>query len=392
LPKRPNFPIFLNVITVKSLYMRLLYLANKRIPTEKAYGLQIVAMCEAFSKLGNVVELVAPTRRSNQGDDVLSYYGASGFAFTRIWSLDFYWPGALDRLAFWLKQWFSAFRLAWYSFRMRPDIVYTREEETAVLSTLLGGNTALELHSYSSGRRILYWLLKVLGVSLICITKGLADRMVHVGFQRDNMLVAPDGFDPKLFETPILKDEARRRTHLPADAPIVLYAGHFYPWKGADVLAQAALKIDGIVVFVGGTDADITRFKSKYGDIPNIMLVGHRPHSEIPIWLRAADVLVLPNRANADISRLYTSPLKMFEYMASGTPIVASDLPSIREVLSESNSVLCMADDAEILAGAVNRIFSEPRNFDEIIRRAVDDARSYTWLARACRVIEFMDQ
>jgi len=370
--------------------MKLLYIANKRLPTEKAYGLQIVAMCKAFARTGAEVKLVAPSRRGPQGDDVLSYYDASGFTFSRVRTPEFYPGGIFERPAFWVRQLLSAKLLAWHVWRSDAHIVYTRDEGVAIL-VALGKRVVLEMHSYSAHRRPLYLLLRLFGVRLVCITQGLADRFSAAGFPSDRILVAPDGVDLAPYEEALPRSEARRRVHLSADMPIALYAGHLYDWKGAHVLAEATPKIDGIVVFVGGTDADVASFKSKYGHIPNIMLVGHRPHGEISDWLRAADVLVLPNTGEREISRLYTSPLKMFEYMASGVPIVASDLPSIREVLNDGAAVLMPPGDSDALADAVNGIFKNPASAKERAKKARQEVSRYTWLARARHIVEFIE-
>lgn len=370
--------------------MRLLYLANKRLPTEKAYGLQIVAMCEAFFGASFEVELVAPTRQSREGGDVLGYYNVSGFVFTRVWSPDFYWSGAMDKFAFWIKQTLSGMRLVLYSIGSKADVIYSREEEVAIFSAVFSRKVVFEMHSFSSGRRWLYRLLRVLGVNLVCITHALAERMMDLGFSEDNILVAPDGVDLKRFEGLPSKTEARKRVHLPDDIPVVLYAGHLYTWKGADVLAEAAPQINGVVVFVGGTDAGVARFKMRYGTTSNIMFVGHRPHSEIPMWLRAADVLVLPNRGKQDISRLYTSPLKMFEYMASGTPIVATDLPSIREILNESNVVFAEPGESDSLAQAVHTVLNDETS-QERAMRARQDVERYSWWARVRSIIDYIN-
>lgn len=119
-------------------------------------------------------------------------------------------------------------------------------------------------------------------------------------------------------------------------------------------------------------------------------MVGHRPHQEIPYWLKAADVLVLPNSAKEKISRFYTSPLKLFEYMASGTPIVASDLPSIREVLNEKNAVLVKPDSPEFLTAGIMKVLENPYLSDKISKQAFQDVQNYTWEKRAEKILRFI--
>jgi glycosyltransferase involved in cell wall biosynthesis len=371
--------------------MKLVYLANQRMPTEKAYGIQIIEMCGAFSRAGAEVTLIVPARRSHLTDDISTYYQVSGaFQIVRVSAPDFFLPQPLAGAAFWLKQCISGGILAWRAFRYHADVVYCREEGTALCSALLGRRVGLEIHNYSSSRRWIYRLLRALNVRLVCITRTLAQRMLAEGFSAAHVMVAPDGVDAKRFMISLPQREARRHVHLPEGMPIAMYVGHFYPWKGVDVLVEAARSMDGLVVLVGGTEPDIARFRVRYAGISNVMLVGHRPHAEIPRWLRAADILILPNRGEEDISRFYTSPLKLFEYMSSGTPIIASDLPSIREVLHEETAVFVPPGDPLALAGAVGDMFRNLPAANVRAQRALQEVQAYTWFSRAQHILDFI--
>jgi len=371
--------------------MKLIYLLNQRFPTEKAYGIQTIQMCAAFASQSVDVELFVPTRRSNEGSDPFTYYGMPhSFGFTSIPSPDWHLPGILERSSFWLKSVFSAVRLVVAGQKHRADIFYTRDEIVALLAVFFGKRVCLELHSFSRMRLPMYWVLRGLGVRLVCITQILGEQMRRVGFSRRSILIAPDGFDDAAFHDLPERSEARRRVHLPEGVPVALYAGHLYPWKGVDMLAKAAPHIDGIVVFVGGTESDIERMKEKYRTTANIVFIGHRSHREIPLWLRAADVVVIPNLQGQAISRLYTSPLKMFEYMASGTPIVASDLPSIREVLNDGNALLVRPGDPAALAAGIIESFNTGGLSRVRGQRAQHDAYNYTWNKRSKAIIDFI--
>jgi len=106
--------------------------------------------------------------------------------------------------------------------------------------------------------------------------------------------------------------------------------------------------------------------------------------------LFAADALVLPNSAKAKISSHYTSPLKLFEYMASRRPIVASDLPSLREVLRDGeNAVLVKPDNPRALAEGIERALSDAELAARIGRQAREDVEQYTWEKRAVNITTF---
>jgi glycosyltransferase involved in cell wall biosynthesis len=132
------------------------------------------------------------------------------------------------------------------------------------------------------------------------------------------------------------------------------------------------------------------RLKNQASGIGNVVLVGQRPWREIPLWLKAARVLVLPNTGREEISRHYTSPLKLFEYMASGTPIVASDIPSIREIMNDTMGFFAVADDAESFARAIERALGDPEEAARRAEQARADVRKYTWARRAEEILARM--
>jgi len=121
------------------------------------------------------------------------------------------------------------------------------------------------------------------------------------------------------------------------------------------------------------------------------LLITQKPNKEIPFYLKAADVLVLPNKKGEDISEKYTSPLKMFEYMASKRPIVASDLPSIREILNDHNSIIMEPNDPQKLAEGIKEALNQDLS-QKISQQAFSDVQSYTWEKRTKKILEFISK
>jgi len=239
-----------------------------------------------------------------------------------------------------------------------------------------------------------FWYEYVLRNSdkIIALTSYLKKELAGMNVSEDAIFVSPDGVDLEKFDIKTKREEARERLNLPADKNLIVYTGLLYDWKGAQTLAEASnfLSENDLVIFVGGKKHHVENFKEKNRDLKNILTVGARPHDEIPLWLKAADVLVLPNTAKEDISKYYTSPMKLFEYMASGTPIVASDLPSIREVLNENNAVLVEPDNPEKLADGIKRVLQDCGFADTISKQAREDVQNHTWQKRAKEILRFM--
>jgi glycosyltransferase involved in cell wall biosynthesis len=220
----------------------------------------------------------------------------------------------------------------------------------------------------------------------VTITRTLAEEMAARYGPRDRVFVVPDAADERpLGQAP--------RLSAPADAAFTVgYAGHLYPWKGVDVLIQAlALEPRARGLIVGGHPAERDRARvealaRELGIAARVEFSGLVPPGDVARHLARASVLVVPNTASA-MSDRYTSPLKLFEYLMMGRPIVASDLPALREVLThEETALLVPAGDPTALAGAVTRLMDDPALAASLAARARALAPAFTWSARAARL------
>jgi glycosyltransferase involved in cell wall biosynthesis len=150
-------------------------------------------------------------------------------------------------------------------------------------------------------------------------------------------------------------------------------------------------------LIVGGHSAepDLARTKSvadRLGIAARVTFTGLVEPARVAELLMQADVLALPNPASA-ISTRYTSPLKLFEYMATGRPIVSSDLPSIREVLRDGvNALLVPPGDPVALAAAIERLFNDHILATRLGRAALDEVPNYSWDRRAERLDALMSE
>ncbi len=390
---------------------RLLYIANARLPTEKAHGLQIMKMCQAFARCGAEVELVVPfrvqTARMRPVRDLWRYYGIrERFGLARLPSLDVlffgrYLPGRLFYLPFYAQALTFSACAVLYNLWRRSQVLYSRDWQFFLLwlpwRWLKRRALILEEHKFPGHSG---WGARLhLAVSrrvdrLVVITRGLKELYVAAGIPAEQVLVAPDGVDLAQFDPPIERTEARRRLGLPVEDKVVCYTGHLFEWKGVYVLVDAALHLpDALFLIVGGMAEDRERLWTYVAEraIENVRLVAHVPPIEVPAYLFAADVLALPNSAREAISREYTSPLKMFEYMASGTPIVATDLPSVQEMLRHGeNAVLVAPDDPAALAKGIRLVLETLGLGQRLAAQAHHDVAAWTWEQRAANILAFV--
>ena len=378
--------------------MRITYISNSRLPTEKAYGVSIVKTCEALADMGAQLTVYAPRIKNASGEDIFSYYGIrKNFSVRYIPTLDAVTWGV--RYGFLLNQ--VSFALAVFFLHRgdkRADVVITRDEISGWLLGLKGYRVLYDMHGFPE-RHLWLWKIALKKMSGIFATNQWKITQCHTlfGIPLSKMVVARNGFDPDEFAADTSMGTVRKELSLPVGKQIVLYTGHLYDWKGVHVLAEVARVMPSTYfVFVGGTPYHQRAFKERHRDIANILLVGHRRHKDIPLFLRAADVLVLPNSAHAGdnprstYSRNDTSPIKLFEYMASGRPIVASSLPSIREILNEQNAFLVQPDNPEDLKRGIEKALGDTATARQRAARAREDVRVYTWEKRASSMLRFI--
>ncbi len=385
--------------------MKLFYIANARLPTEKAHGFQIMKMCEAFARAGEDVELVIPRRvntpQMQRVRDVWAHYGIeTPFTITRIPCLDWQFLVGVS-LDLWWRLIEFTFGLSVLRFlihqrtRNQSCVVYTRDERATPwllrFRQFLNLRVFFEAHNTHGS----WYAQRFLGVDgLIAITEHLQREFIDAGLAPDRCLVAPDGVDLSKYARLPDRMEARRRLGLPCSGPIVCYTGHLLRWKGVYTLVESATQLpEAQFLIVGGMPEDIKalrRFAASQ-HTTNVQLVGHVAPTEVPLYQAAADVLVLPNSARETISAHYTSPLKLFEYMAAGRPIVASDLPSIREVLTDRvTAMLVKPDDPLALASKLTALLGNSALQRQLAAQAQSTVERYGWRKRAAAIVEFL--
>jgi glycosyltransferase involved in cell wall biosynthesis len=145
-------------------------------------------------------------------------------------------------------------------------------------------------------------------------------------------------------------------------------------------------------VWVGGRADDISNWKQR-AESAHVTFTGFVPNRDLPLYQAAADILLMPyarsimgSSGTADSARV-ASPMKMFEYMASGRAILSADLPVIREVLNEQNAILCEPEDLEAWKSSLASLLNNESQRIALGRQARQDVQGYTWLARAQRIL-----
>lgn len=369
--------------------MKIFYLSFTRFPSEKAHALYIAKTCEAFNSVEGVEAIaVVPKRFGCARLSAKDFYTLkSHIEIKKLVCLDLFPFHFFKGVAFYVGMLtFSVSCLIFGVFSIsQKDIVVTNDALIAMMMTWIRKKVSYELHDYPTQNISLY--RRVFQTANYIQTNNFQKKLRLVeDFQVDvnKVIVAHNGVAIEDFNTETSRQDARRKLGIELDKKIVAYTGHLFDWKGADILAEAMkMENDIITLFIGGNDEDVAKMKSTYQPFPNLRFLGFKPHKDMPLYQKAADVLVLPNSGKKDISRFHTSPMKVFEYMASGTPIVASNLPSIQEVLKPEHAVFFDPDNHTDLREKIIQTFTNYLTSTDMAKRAQEEVGKYDWIRRA---------
>ncbi len=379
--------------------MNIAYYTNVRLPSERAHGHQIASVCHALTVLGHTVHLYSPYRRQLIDQHFCSYYSVStkihhillgSFDFINRWWL----PGPLG---LWMMN-VVLRRCIPSTLSSSYDLLYTRSP--ALLPPLLKSRipVILELHQLPRFRKQSFVKQCHSCARVVCLTRAMAEELRSWGVSSEKIVVEGDGVDCSLFEQ--IDDGVRSSfsSRLPSDLPLLMYTGQLTSMglsKGVDVFLEAcvALQEKGIpfhAVIAGGPVSSQHALESRFADaLPSsLTFLGHVPHASIPALLSLASVLVYPAPTSSHSYFLRdTSPLKLFEYMAAGKPIVTADLPPLHDVVDDRIVFFSRAGDANHLADILVYVLMHPDEATAFALRAKERVQLYTWTERMKRIL-----
>lgn len=372
--------------------MKLTYLTSLSLPSEWAHSIQIVKMCEAFAETGAELTLFFPKRAVAVSEDMYQYHEVEkNFSIKPIRPLDFLPtnPGKIwyyvRTLSFLLQAW------PWIFFNKNP--VYIREP---ILGFFLR-NFFLEIHSVPEKPNYLWRSVFRRARGIVTITTPLKNMIESFGVDKNRILVAPSAVDVQAFDLKMSKQEVRNILQLPTEKTIIAYLGGFAAVglpKGIDTLIQMIeiLPENYLLLLVGGDPDGVEKFK-QYAATKNILhkiiFTGQVPHPAIPRYMQAADILIAAYPP-FDFYKYHTSPLKIFEYMAAGRPIVTTDFPTLRDILDDSSAILVKSGDVAAYAAAVTKITENPVLAQSLVASAQAKIKENTWKKRAEKISQFI--
>ena len=381
--------------------MKLAYISPSVLPSRSANSVHVVQQCDAFGRLG--VEVTLFSKRLQRSTDLLTEVrGAYGVDLENVVLSTVYtrWARA-NNLSIALH---ALIRI----FGNRFDVILSRNLFASFLLALVTKCPLIvEVHQVERGIR--GWLQRIAccgrNVKVVVISKQLGrDLTRHVGNAIAPIHVLHDAAP----ETPALRTEEQReswrRELLPnpvdRESFVCGYVGHLYAGRGIEIIESLAHRFPDILfLVVGGTEKDIAVRRRKHF-AKNLRFLGYVPHPFARRVMSAVDLLLMPYQERVSIGLTghetgrWMSPMKMFEYMSSGTPFIASDLPVLREVLCDGgNAVMVASDNIEAWSNCILALRNDPTRRKALAKRAHDDYRAnYTWRRRAERMIHLVSE
>ncbi len=365
--------------------MRIACVATSQIPSSTANSIQVMKVCQSIVQLGNQVALWVPGKIHHPWNELSSYYGIKD-------AFEVHWLASNPKL----KRYDFSFAALNAIRSWKADVCYTWLPQVGVLALLQGIPSVLEVHDRPTGK-FGPWLLKQFvnhktPKRLAIITRAL-EHVLQKEFQlsgrQEEVVITPNGVDLERFEQLPAPPIARKQLGLP-DKTTAVYSGHFYAGRGIDVLFELAKAIPQVqFVWVGGNPDSVAEWQGiiRAAGIQNVILTGFIENTQLPIYQAAAEFLLMPygksiagssGGNSADIC----SPMKMFEYLATGRIILTSDLPVLHEVLNEDNAVFCPPEDPSIWIKEMKSLLEDPLRMADLSQRARQDAVQFTWRSR----------
>jgi glycosyltransferase involved in cell wall biosynthesis len=375
--------------------MKLACIAPSTLPSETANSVQVMKVSQALTQLGHKVCLFVPSGQPTPFDKLRSHYGVKTEFEIR-----------------WLKTNPSLRKIdfAWQSVHLAKkehfELIYTRMLWVALLALHQKLPVILEMHELPGGRfspRLYRYYLSMPGKKLtVFITRGLQEQIettLNIRHPAAQSCIAPDGVDLERFVDLPSASEARRMLGLNETFSAV-YSGGFYPGRGLENLYELAKHFPQVqFVWIGGKPAQLQKWQQKLSEesIQNVVLAGYIANQQLPLYQAAGDVLLMPYKSKVagnsggNIAGV-TSPMKLFEYLASGRAILSSDLPVLHEVLNETNALFYPPEDTSKMLSQFQKLFSDNSLRNSLSAQAKKDALKYSWKQRMQNILDIFIQ
>ena len=366
--------------------MKICYLANTGIPSKNASAIQIVKICEAFSKLKNQVTLITTHTASG---NIFSYYDVNTkFKLKRLKNFKKFPLG--------IKYYLFSFISIIVSLKFKPDVYITRNFFTCFLLILFKKKTILELHhGLETESRIVRFIVKNFNFfnskyleKLIAITNFVKNHYVNkYSINANKIIVLPSGSSIKEnYKYNINKKKFN-----------IGYFGSLYKSRGLDLIVKLAVIDPKNNYHIYGSKKQAKLSISKKFE-KNLYFNDYVPYKKIPKNLLNMDLLLMPYSSSitvagdvGDITK-FTSPLKLFDYLCVGRPIVCSNIDVLKEIISENKNAIFVQNYKNAFAWKreIIKLLNNPGKMRIISKNNYELSKRYSHNIRALKILELL--
>ena len=384
------------------LSLKVVYFSNVTILFQMANSVSIINLCNVFNELGAEIHLVKPSRYRNgkiKADDIYKIYGINNKSnivntpYLDLSMIQKLSPDLLLRSVNYLSKRIWQKHVVNYVVNdFSPDIIYMRNNIPFALYHLRKMNKLvfLEFHQVPTKFYLDIYKKAIVGnknLILSAITSYLADKISELfQIERKKIAISPGGVDKFKYQKKNFNKNKIRKT--------IMYVGNMYAGRGVNNFVLASKNIpDHDFIIIGGnkSEADYLIKKFKLSN-KNLSFIPHQAHSELSQYYAKSDILILPDTAKNVWRKLYVSPNKLFEYMAACKPIIASDLPSVKEIVTDKQSALLFTpDDPEDLTDKINILVNNEQLSNLLSHSAFNLVDNYTWETKAKNMLDLIN-
>ena len=380
--------------------MKIVYITNARLPTEKAHGVQIIKMIEALSSLNNEVVLISPNRIQNEishKTSVFDFYNVEKiFEHNLINFIDPYkyrslMPKFFYRFFSFLVNLLWGIKSAKIGSKLNGDFYIFRDNTpfSYLFCAIFSKKCVIEFHDIPPFlSRLIFKLGLMISGKTVCfaVTNKLSEDLFHKFGKVKNLKkidTLHDGVDLIKFKNNKIIENS---------TPLLTYCGSLSKSKGIDLIINSAKYIKNVeFLIIGGLKVEVDHYKKIANDygVKNINFIGQVNYSDVPNLLNKSDILLLPSSAKNIKSRNYTSAMKLFEYMSIGKPIIASNIPSNTEILENNlNCLLFEPDNPKSMVEKINTLINDKELNKKITKNSSKLAIKYSWTERSKKMIK----
>jgi glycosyltransferase involved in cell wall biosynthesis len=375
--------------------MRFVFISPYALPTFKAEGQIAINTCAAFDRLGGHGVLLHPEPPA--GQVLPAGLPSEHYELPAGLELRSYRPIRMPRkrsgLAWIVWRHLAARQIAAIAARESADFYFTWDILVAWRLSRAGRRTLYEAATFPP--RSLRPFARRLGLNASSLvftahTEHLArDLAASLRLPPDRVKLLRGGVE---LRGGLDRAQARAALDIGPDEPVAVYTGGLREDRGIEVLIEVAARLPHVrFMIVGGLPAESAAFERRSRQLSNVGVYGYVTPDRARLFQAAANILLLPQSRSSRHLTYYVSPAKVFEYMDAGRPIVASNLPCIREILIDGrNALLVENDSARAWAAAIEKLLADPTLARRLSADAALQAREHTWDVRAWRMLEWL--